>query len=80
MGVGYVMIIVRSVFNKPPFHFRLVGGVVYVYGGCFTVDGELLDLDSNDGIVFKCLDLDRYYLDFSDFPNVLCSRSLWGGV
>lgn len=74
------MIIVRSVFNKPPFRFRLVEGVVFVYGGCFTVDGVLLDLDNEVDVVFRCLDLDRYYLDFSDFPNVLCSRCLYGGV
>ena len=71
------MITVKSVFNKPPFKFRLVNGIVYVYGGWFTVDGELLDLDNNDDIVFKCLDLNKYYLEFSDYPNVLCSRNLY---
>lgn len=71
------MITVKCVFNEPPFKFKLVNDIVYVYGGCFTVDGELLDLNNNDDIVFKCLDLKVYDLEFSDYPNVLCSRNLY---
>lgn len=60
-----------------PLEYKLVNGIVFVYGGCFKVDGEILDLNNNDDVIFKCLDLNTYELDFSDYPNVLCSKNLY---
>ena len=62
---------------ESPFDFKVLDGVVFVYGGVFKVDDTVLDLDNQDDIVFKCLDLEKYNLTFSDYPNILCSRNLY---
>ena len=71
------MINVEVVINHPPLHFKLVNGVVFVYGGVFKIDNTVLDLDNLDDVVFRCLDLEKYNLNFSDYPCVLYSKNLY---
>ena len=79
MDLGDIMS-VDVVCVESPLDFKLVEGVVFVYGGVFHVDNGVLDLDECDDLVFKCLDLDMYNLTFCSFPCILCSRNLYKGV
>lgn len=62
---------------ESPLDFKLVNGLVYIYGGVFQIGCDILDLNNTNDIVFKCTDTSKYDCNYSDFPNVLCSRNLY---